>query len=191
MRAARPVRGAAWGNGPGEIPAPRPRPTQPGHRDRDVFLGGEHRFESGALAVGEQREPGVQGAPDPVERVSGAAAVMIEALSVSNVFVAGREPAVRAEPFDRSLRRAGTAREALERSGARVSLAATASAACAAALAFHPELIVSGVGFAAKEWHTLVRLLSAAPPAISGADSLVPPNFAIGDGLPLSSVHSE
>ena len=28
MRAARPVRRAAWGNGSGAIPAPRPRPTQ-------------------------------------------------------------------------------------------------------------------------------------------------------------------
>lgn len=81
--------------------------------------------------------------------------------------------------LDRSARRAGSAREALERSGARVSLAATASAACAAALAFHPELIVSGVGFAAKEWHTLVRLLSAAPPAIlEWKDSATPESVA-------------
>jgi len=29
MRVARRVRRAAWGNGPGAIPAPRPRPTQP------------------------------------------------------------------------------------------------------------------------------------------------------------------
>ena len=68
--------------------------------------------------------------------------------------------------LDRSHRRADSARSALERSGACVSLAGTASAACAAALSFQPELIVSGVGFASTEWHVLVRLLSSAPPAI-------------------------
>ena len=75
MRAARPVRGAAWGNGPGEIPAPRPRPTQPRDRHGHVLVDGEHGLQSGALAVGEQRKPGPQGAPDPVERVPGAAPV--------------------------------------------------------------------------------------------------------------------
>jgi hypothetical protein len=29
VKVARPVRRAAWGNGPGAIRAPRPRPTQP------------------------------------------------------------------------------------------------------------------------------------------------------------------
>ena len=39
MRAARPVRRAAWGNGPGEISAPRPRPTQLSSGDFGPALG--------------------------------------------------------------------------------------------------------------------------------------------------------
>lgn len=68
--------------------------------------------------------------------------------------------------MDRSRRRGRSARELLERSGADVAVAATGSAACAAALAFRPELILSGVGFASGEWHPVVRLLGDAPPAI-------------------------
>ena len=47
----------------------------PGRRDRDVVVGGEYRFETAALAVGEQPEPGPQGAAHSVERVAGPAAV--------------------------------------------------------------------------------------------------------------------
>ena len=54
----------------------------------------------------------------------------------------------------------------LEIWGATVSLAGTATAACAAALAFRPEVIVSGAGFASAEWHPVVRLLGDAPPAV-------------------------
>ena len=36
---------------------------------------GEYGCQSGLLAAAQQREPGAQGAPHPVERVAGAAAV--------------------------------------------------------------------------------------------------------------------
>jgi CheY-like chemotaxis protein len=68
--------------------------------------------------------------------------------------------------LERSYPRASSARDLLERSGARVALASNGTAACAAALAFHPELILSGAGFASAEWHPVVRLLAEAPPAI-------------------------
>src|SRR4051812_4276495 len=48
---------------------------EPGDLDRDVLLGGEHHLEPGLLLLGEQPEPGPQGAPDAVERVPAAAAV--------------------------------------------------------------------------------------------------------------------
>jgi CheY-like chemotaxis protein len=73
---------------------------------------------------------------------------------------------VRILVLERSSMRAQTARRLLEGSGARVSLAATASAACAAALSFQPELIVSGAGFASADWHPVLRLLADAPPAL-------------------------
>jgi DNA-binding response OmpR family regulator len=68
--------------------------------------------------------------------------------------------------LERSVRRGRSARALLERSGARVALAGTASAACSAALALHPELILSGAGFASAEWHPVIRLLGESPPAI-------------------------
>ena len=73
---------------------------------------------------------------------------------------------VRILVMDRSLRRARAACRLLEDWGARVALAGTAGAACAAALAFHPEVIVSGAGFASAQWHPVVRLLADAPPAV-------------------------
>ena len=73
---------------------------------------------------------------------------------------------VRILVMDRSLRRARAACRCLEIWGATVSLAGTATAACAAALAFRPEVIVSGAGFASAEWHPVVRLLGDAPPAV-------------------------
>src|ERR1700730_17224144 len=73
---------------------------------------------------------------------------------------------VRVLAMDRPLRRARSACRLLEDWGARVALAGTATAACAAPLAFHPEVIVSGAGFAAAQWHPVVRLLADAPPAI-------------------------
>jgi hypothetical protein len=58
-----------------------------------VLLGGEHRFEPGALAVGEQRQAGVQAAPDPVERIAGAATVpegvLLDALAAQAELVSG------------------------------------------------------------------------------------------------------
>jgi hypothetical protein len=73
---------------------------------------------------------------------------------------------VRILVMDRSLRRARSASRLLEVWGATVALAGTATAACAAALAFRPEVIVSGAGFASAEWHPVVRLLADAPPAV-------------------------
>jgi len=70
---------------------------------------------------------------------------------------------VRILVMDRSLRRGRAACRLLEIWGAIVALAGTATAACAAALAFRPEVIVSGAGFASAEWHPVVRLLGDAP----------------------------
>ena len=47
----------------------------PGGLDGDVVVVGEQRFEACALAVGEECFAGVQGAPRPVQRVPGVAAV--------------------------------------------------------------------------------------------------------------------
>ena len=64
--------------------------------------------------------------------------------------------------------------------GATVALAGTATAACAAALAFRPEVIVSGAGFASSEWHPVVRLLGDAPPAVLVWKDAAPPE-AVAD----------
>ena len=82
---------------------------------------------------------------------------------------------VRILVMDRSLRRARAACRLLEDWGARVALAGTAGAACAAALAFHPEVIVSGAGFASSQWHPVVRLLGDAPPAVLEWKETAPP----------------
>jgi len=68
--------------------------------------------------------------------------------------------------LDRSSLRSGRARQLLEGSGASVSLAATTSAACAAALSFQPELIVTGEEFSSAEWHPVLRLLGDSAPAV-------------------------
>jgi hypothetical protein len=68
--------------------------------------------------------------------------------------------------LERSRQRGGEALELLESSGACVTLAATTSDACAAALALQPELIVSGADFASSEWHDILRLLSDTAPAL-------------------------
>jgi len=47
VRIARPVRRAAWGNGPGAIQAPRPRPTQPFRR----LSQGDYRGRASASSV--------------------------------------------------------------------------------------------------------------------------------------------
>ncbi len=82
---------------------------------------------------------------------------------------------VRILVMDRSLRRARSACRLLEGWGAHVALAGTATAACAAALAFHPEVIVSGAGFASAQWHPVVRLLGDAPPAVLEWKETAPP----------------
>jgi len=82
---------------------------------------------------------------------------------------------VRILVMDRSLRRARSACRLLEAWGARVALAGTATAACAAALAFHPEVIVNGTGFASAQWHPVVRLLGDAPPAVLEWKETAPP----------------
>jgi len=92
---------------------------------------------------------------------------------------------VRILVMDRSLRRARSACRLLEDWGARVALAGTATAACAAALAFHPEVIVSGAGFAAAEWHPVLRLLGEAPPAVLVWKETEPPEDVAGLALRL------
>lgn len=87
---------------------------------------------------------------------------------------------VRILVMDRSLRRGRSACRLLEIWGATVSLAGTATAACAAALAFRPEVIVSGAGFASAEWHPVVRLLADAPPAVLVWKETAPPE-AVAD----------
>ena len=87
---------------------------------------------------------------------------------------------VRILVMDRSLRRGRSACRLLEIWGATVSLAGTATAACAAALAFRPEVIVSGAGFASAEWHPVVRLLGDAPPAVLVWKETAPPQ-AVAD----------
>jgi hypothetical protein len=87
---------------------------------------------------------------------------------------------VRILVMDRSLRRGRSACRLLEIWGATVSLAGTATAACAAALAFRPEVIVSGAGFASAEWHPVVRLLGDAPPAVLVWKETAPPE-AVAD----------
>jgi len=65
----------------------------PGHRDRNVVLGGERCFEPSALPLGEQREAGPQCATHAVERVPGPAAVadgvLLEALAAEVQLVSG------------------------------------------------------------------------------------------------------
>jgi PleD family two-component response regulator len=73
---------------------------------------------------------------------------------------------VRILVLERSAPRGGRARRLLEDSGACVTLAATTSDACAAALALQPELIVSGADFPSSEWHHILRLLSDTAPAL-------------------------
>src|SRR5260370_39312842 len=75
----------------------------------------------------------------------------------------------------RSLRRARSASRLLEVWCATVAMAGTATAACAAALAFRPEVIVSGAGFASAEWHPVVRLLGDPPPAVLEWKETAPP----------------
>jgi hypothetical protein len=87
---------------------------------------------------------------------------------------------VRILVMDRSPRRARSAGRLLEIWVATVSLAGTATAACAAALAFRPEVIVSGAGFASAERHPVVRLLGDAPPAVLVWKETAPPE-AVAD----------
>jgi hypothetical protein len=87
---------------------------------------------------------------------------------------------VRILVMDRSLGRGRSAGLLLEMWGATVALAGTATAACAAALAFRPEVIVSGAGFASSEWHPVVRLLGDAPPAVLVWKDTAPPE-AVAD----------
>ena len=47
----------------------------PADFDGDVILVGENGFQAGFLASAEQRVPGAQGAPHPIEQIPGAAAV--------------------------------------------------------------------------------------------------------------------
>ena len=77
--------------------------------------------------------------------------------------------------LERSSSRGIRARELLECSGACVSVATTTSAACAAAMAFQPELIVSGEGFASAEWHPVLRLLGDSSPALVVWRDAAPP----------------
>ena len=66
----------------------------PGHLDREVVVVGEHRFQPCLLAAGEQRKAGAQGAPHPVERITGAAAMpargLLDALADQVKFGAGQ-----------------------------------------------------------------------------------------------------